>query len=55
MFSMQIKLDLLSPTIVSALENKELRIRFRAYGKSAASAQTDGDAYWRDGPLYTGF
>ena len=36
LFYMQVKL-------VSALKNKEQLIRFRVYGKSATSAQTDGD------------
>ena len=36
LFCMQIKL-------LSILENKEQLIRFRVYGKSATSAQTDGD------------
>ena len=39
---MQIKLELFSPEIVSAVENKELLSHFRIYRKSAASAQTDG-------------
>ena len=40
--SMQIKLELFSPEIVSAVENKELLSHFRVHRKSAASAQTDG-------------
>ena len=43
LFCMQVKLELLSPEIVSALENKELLIRFRVYGKSVIPTQTDGD------------
>ena len=31
--------------LVSVLENKEQLIRFRVYGKSATSAQTDSDGY----------
>ena len=40
---MQVKLELLLHEIVSALGNKEPLIYFRVYGKSAVSAQTDGD------------
>ena len=38
---MQTKLELFSPEIVSAFENKEL-LSQRVYRKSATSAQTDG-------------
>ena len=50
---MQVKLEFFSPGIVSALENKELLSHFRAYRKSATSAQTDG-RITTDGPLNTG-
>ena len=32
---MQVKLKLLLPEIISTLDNKELQIRFRVFGKSA--------------------
>ena len=50
---MQIKLELFSPEIVPALENKELLGQFRVYRKSATNAQTDG-RITTDGPLCTG-
>ena len=37
------KFELLSPEIYSILENKDILIRFKVYGKSATSAQTDGN------------
>ena len=43
LFCMQGILELLSPEIVSVLENKELLIHFSVYGKCATSAQTYGD------------
>ena len=43
LFCMQVKLELLLHEIVSALGNKEPLICSRVYGKSAVSAQTDGD------------
>ena len=48
--SMEIKLELFSPEIVSYLQNKELVSHFRVYGKSAVSVQT---ARWitTDGPM----
>ena len=50
---MQMKLELFSTEIASAMENKDLLSLFRVYKKSATSAQTDG---WitTDGPFYTG-
>ena len=50
---MQIKLELFSPEIVPALENKELLGQFRVYRKSATNAQTDG-RITTDGQLCTG-
>ena len=38
---MEIKLELFSPEIVSALENEELLSHFRVYRKIATSAPTD--------------
>ena len=48
---LQVKLELFSPEIVSALENKELLSYFRVCRK-IASAQMDG-RITTDGPLYT--
>ena len=39
---MQVKSELFSPEIVSALENKKLLSHFRVYRKSATSAKTYG-------------
>ena len=50
---MQIKLELLSPGIVSALKNKEILIIFRVYRKNATSTPMDGQIT-KDRPLYTG-
>ena len=52
LFCMQIKLELLSPDIVSALE-KELLSHFTVIEKSALIVQTDG-RITTDRPLYTG-
>ena len=38
----QIKLELVTPEIVSALKNKELPSHFRLYRKGVTSAHTDG-------------
>ena len=43
LFRMQVKLESLLYEIVSDLENKELLISFRVYGKSLITTQTDGD------------
>ena len=48
-----LSLELLSPEIVSVLENKELLSHFRVYRLSTTSAQTDG-LITTDGSLYTG-
>ena len=50
---MQIKLELLSPGIVSALKNKEILSIFRVYRKNATSTPMDGQIT-KDRPLYTG-
>ena len=50
---MQIKLELFSPGIASALENKVLLSLFRVYRKSSTSAQKIGRTT-KDEPLYTG-
>ena len=50
---MQVKLELFSPEIASALENIKLLSHFRIYRKSAESAQTD-QRITTDRPLYTG-
>ena len=50
---MQIKLELLSPEIVSALKSKEMLSIFRVYRKNATSTQMDGQIT-KDRPLYTG-
>ena len=49
---MQIRLELFSPEIISALENKDLLSHFRVYGTNASSAQMDGQIR-TDAPLYT--
>ena len=49
----QIKLELFSPEIVSALENKELLSHLRVCRKNTTIAQTGG-GITTDGPLYTG-
>ena len=50
---MQIKLELLSPEIVSALKNKEMLSIFRVYRKNTTSSQMDGQIT-KNRPLYTG-
>ena len=50
---MQTKLELFSPDVVSASENKELLSYFIVYKKSATSAQTEVQIT-TDGSLYTG-
>ena len=51
--SVQIKVELYWPEIISALEDKESLSHFRVYRKSEADAQTDG-RITTHGPLYTG-
>ena len=53
LFCKQVKLELLSPEIVSPLENKELLSHFRVYRKSATSEQIDRQIS-TDRPLYNG-
>ena len=50
---MQIKLELFSPEIISALVNKELLSLFRVCSKSSTSEQTIQQTT-KDGSLYTG-
>ena len=44
LFCIYVKFELLSPEIYSILENKDILIRFKVYGKSAISAQTVRDS-----------